>query len=226
MTSRKKILILTPKSIKGAESDLAGLKMKYSYFVHECKNGRGVEEINLFGIRFDFLLNRGKKSLDEIIEMIQDGITYYQSLSEEEKLLDPPLRLKQPDPWLDQVFCHRPKTQTSYYREEEVPPYIQLLIDSHESRADDPYMDLTPNEIGRLKRKMIPQALELRDQLKREAAYMQLRFCEHRFDFKLGETPLIIRHKRDLEHVILSIDEAIERAKKTTFVERVFELFA
>ena len=36
----------------------------------------------------------------------------------------------------------------------------------------------------------------------------------------------LARHKRDLDHVILSINEAIERARNTPFIERVFELFA
>ncbi len=67
---------------------------------------------------------------------------------------------------------------------------------------------------------------EYKEQLKREATYMQLRFRERHFVFTLGETSLTIRHKRDLDHVILSINEAIERTKNTTLVERVFELFA
>lgn len=226
MTLRKKILILTPKSIKGAETDLAKLKKNYAYLSHESEGSWGILEIYLVGIGYTYLLLKGKKSLDEIIAMISDGIAHYQLLAEEEKLLDPPLRLTQPDPWLDQVFCDQPKTLTSYFESESLHPYLQLLMCSPELKPEDPFMDLTTNEIGKLKHKMIPQALELRDQLKREAAYMQLRFRERRFVFMLGETPLIIRHKRDLEHAILSIDEAIERAKKTTFVERVFELFA
>jgi hypothetical protein len=227
MTSRKKILILTPDSIEKAQKDLARLKNGYAYLVYECKNGGGITEIHLAGLRFDFLLTHGKETLDKVIEILDRSITYYQDLPEAEKQLDPPLRPTQPEPWIDQRFYKPPKMQTSYYQgDESLHPGLMMIFGASELDEEGPSPELTPNYVGKLKRKMIPQALELRDQLKREAAYMQLRFRERHFVFKLGETSLTIRHKRDLDHVILSINEAIERTKNTTLVERVFELFA
>lgn len=307
MPDRKKILILTPSTIEKARLELKKLKEHYVYLAAEAECGGGILEIDLEEIGFTFWLTRGKRTLDGIMQMIRDGIAYYDGLSEDERQLDPPLRLNQPDPWLDQLFCDQPKMATSYCSPDGPHPYLAMMFGKDELEIDLPLFivmdakrreeaikilpkvkahtwskeqfneplaealsaiglyleisnadeftwfvnglekslsytgepprgschlatcntsDLTANTVGRLRHNQVSQATQLKEQLKREAPYMQKRFYERGYIFMLGEIKLVLCHQWDVDAAITLLDQAITNAARPTLVERVRELFS
>lgn len=307
MPERKKILILTPNNIEKARLELKKLKDHYIYLADEAERGSGILEVDFEEIGFTFWLTRGKRTLDGIEQMIRDGITYYDGLSEDERQLDPPLRLNQPDPSLDQLFCDQPKTATSYCSPDGPHPYLAMMFGKDELEIDLPLFivmdakrreeavkilpklkthtwskeqfneplaealsaiglyleisnadefvwfvngletslahignppresshlatcntsDLSDNAIGKLRHSQVSRAKQLREQLEREAPYMQKRFYERGYIFMLGEIKLVLCHQWDVDAAIALLDQAITNAARPTLVERVRELFS
>ena len=98
------------------------------------------------------------------------------------------------------------------------PPEGHHLATCHTS-------DPTNNKVGKIKHHQVQKALQLKEQLEREAAFMRVRFYERRYVFSLGDVKLTLRHQWDIDAVIAALDHAIVQAKRPSFVEKIREFF-
>lgn len=162
MLRRKEIFILTPATIEGARSTLA-------YCLEDRDDLRSYAEEYPLEIKFDklglMMMFQDAQDVDRFIKALRRSILYYESLSDSDRLLDPPLRKKQPDLSFDPFYFERPTTPTSTARPPGLHPYLGLLFGGSEP------LDTSKPLFLRMDEKRRSMALKSLKELKRRPWY-------------------------------------------------------